>query len=133
MNHIEAVSAVILFNNKILCVQRDEHKYDYISYKYEFPGGKIGFGETKEEAIVREIKEELELDIFILAEYLTVEHEYPDFKITLHSFICSCEDAMITLSENINFRWFNQELIPFLDWSAAEIPIVEKLTNSVYK
>jgi len=133
MNHIEVVSAVILFNNKILCVQHDEHKYDYLAYKYKFPGGKIDFGETKEEAIVRGIKEEMELDIFILAEYLTVEHEYPDFKITLHSFICSCEDAIITLSENINSRWFNQELIPLLDWSAADIPIVEKLTNTVYQ
>lgn len=129
MKHIEVVAAVILHNNKILCVQRDEHKYDYISYKYEFPGGKMEPGETKQAALKREIKEELELDIHILEEFLTVEHEYPDFKITMHSFICSCENTLLTLAEHISFRWFNKELIEFLDWSAADIPIVEKITR----
>jgi len=129
MKHIEVVAAVILHNNKILCVQRNEHKYDYISLKYEFPGGKLEPDETKEHALIREIKEELELDIKVLEHFLTVEHEYPDFKITMHSFICSCENTLHTLTEHINSRWFNKELLLLLDWSAADIPIVEKITR----
>jgi len=130
MNHIEVVSAVIIYNERILCVQRNEHKYDYIAYKYEFPGGKIEPGETKEQAVIREIKEELELDIFIVAEYMTVEHEYPDFTMTMHSFICSCENTKIALTEHIDFRWFNRELLYLLDWSAADMPVVEKIMNT---
>ena len=63
MKHIEVVAAVIIFENKILCVQRNENKFEYISKKYEFPGGKMEVGETKEETIKREISEELKIDI----------------------------------------------------------------------
>jgi len=79
MKHIEVVAAVIIFENKILCVQRNENKFEYISKKYEFPGGKMEVGETKEETIKREISEELKIDIEVGEEFLTVTHQYPDF------------------------------------------------------
>ena len=130
MKNIEVVAAIILFNNKILCVQRNKNKYDYISYKFEFPGGKVEIGETNVEALRREIKEELEMDIIIQKHFLTVDHEYPDFKLTMHSFICSCANRDLTLTEHIDFKWLNKDQMKSLDWAAADIPIVDKLINS---
>jgi len=130
MKHIEVVAAIILFSNKILCVQRNKNKYDYISYKFEFPGGKLEVGETPEQALIREIKEELELDIKILEPFLIVEHTYPDFFLTMHSFICSCDNNKLTLTEHIAFNWLKKNELAGLDWAAADIPIVEKIINS---
>lgn len=77
MRHIEVVAAIIIHQNKILCVQRGENKLEYISKKYEFPGGKMEAGETKEETIKREILEELNMQINVQNEFLTVTHQYP--------------------------------------------------------
>ena len=127
MKHIEVVAAVIYKDNKILCVKRGSHKFDYISLKFEFPGGKIEIGETKEEALLREIKEELDMNIEIQKEFLTVFFEYPDFKITMHSFICRCKSEVFCLKEHVEFRWLLKTELSGLDWAAADIPIVEKL------
>jgi 8-oxo-dGTP diphosphatase len=127
MKSIEVVAAIIIKDNKILCVQRGENKYDYVSKKYEFPGGKMELGETKEITIKREILEELKMDIIVREEFLTVFHEYPDFNLTMHSFICECENPIITLTEHIDFCWLNKSELGTLDWAAADIPIVEKL------
>ena len=93
MKKIEVVAAIIYHENKILCVQRGENKYDYISKKYEFPGGKMEAGESKEETVKREILEELHMDIEVQQEFLTVDHLYPDFHLIMHSFKCSTTNA----------------------------------------
>jgi len=72
-----------------LAVQRGANSKEYISEKWEFPGGKIEDGESLEEALVREIREELAVDIEVSQFLLTVEHAYPDFKLTMHVFKCS--------------------------------------------
>ncbi len=130
MKRIEVVAAIIIFNNKILCVQRGESKLEYISRKFEFPGGKMEYGETKEEAIKREIKEELQMDISTDLEYLTVEHQYQDFHITMHSFLCSSKSEKLTLTEHIDFKWLDIGNLKDLDWAAADIPIVNKLIDN---
>lgn len=130
MKTIEVVAAIIIDEGKILCVQRNLNKFEYISKKFEFPGGKIEFGETKEETIKREIKEELEMTVQIQEEYLTVEHEYPDFRLIMHSFICTCNDISLTLKEHIDYKWLYKNEIANLDWAAADIPIVEELIKS---
>lgn len=130
MKHIEVVAAIIVFKNKILCVQRNENKLSYISKKYEFPGGKMESGETKKETIKREIIEELKMDIEVGDEFLTVTHQYPDFILTMHSFLCTCEDSNITLTEHINFKWLDKNDLKELDWAAADIPIVNKLVSN---
>lgn len=127
MKIITVVASIIIYNNKILCVQRNLNKYEYISRKFEFPGGKIEQGESKEEALIREIKEELNMDINIESEFLTVEHQYPDFHLTMYSFICSCNDTKLELKEHIDFKWLKREELISLDWAAADIPIVNKL------
>ncbi|MEP7170834.1 MAG: (deoxy)nucleoside triphosphate pyrophosphohydrolase [Bacteroidota bacterium] len=130
MKQIHVVAAVIISDNKILCVQRNENKLHYISKKYEFPGGKIELGESKEEAIKREIKEELKMEINIDREFLTVRHQYPDFHLTMYSFLCSCKDSSLTLTEHIDFKWLDKNDLGDLDWAAADIPIVNKLASN---
>lgn len=129
MKSIEVVAAIILFNNKILCVQRGENKLEYISKKYEFPGGKMESGETKEETIKREILEELKMEIEVEKEFLTVTHQYPDFILTMHSFLCSCNNPQLTLTEHIDFKWLAKDELEHLDWAAADVPIMEKLIS----
>ena len=131
MKKIEVVAAVIIHNNKFLCVQRGDNKHDYIAFKYEFPGGKVEIGETKEKALVREIQEELNLKINIESEFLTVNHTYPDFMLTMHSFICSCKNSALNLTEHIDFKWLDKNKLDNLDWAAAEIPIVNKIINKL--
>mgnify|MGYP006153786359 FL=1 len=125
--HYTVSAAIIVENKKILCVQRGNNKYDYIAFKYEFPGGKVESGETNEAAIKREILEELSLEISIDSQFLTVNHEYPDFILTMHSFICSCDNPSIELSEHIDFKWLDKTELRTLDWAAADLPIVDKL------
>jgi len=130
MKHIEVVAAVILNNNQYLCVQRNSSKYDYISYKYEFPGGKVEKNETNEEALIREIKEELNLEIQIEKYIITVDHTYPDFKISMHTYLCDSNNREITLNEHINQKWLRKEDLRNLDWAEADVPIVNYLINN---
>ncbi len=130
MKKIEVVAAIIYHENKILCVQRGENKYDYISKKYEFPGGKMEAGESKEETVKREILEELYMDIEVQQEFLTVDHHYPDFQLTMHSFKCSTTNESLTLTEHIDFKWLEISEMSGLDWAAADVPIVEKLVSN---
>ena len=127
MKHIEVVAAIIKNDDKILCVQRNENKLSYISKKYEFPGGKMEPNETKIETIVREIKEELAIDIIVNEEFLTVTHQYPDFLLTMHSFICTCIECELILNEHIDYKWLEVNKLESLDWAAADVPIVKKL------
>ncbi len=126
---VTVVAAIIKHNDKILCVQRGDNKFEYISKKYEFPGGKIEVGETREQTVVREIQEELKMDITPNEDFLTVEHEYPDFLLTMHSFICTSDHPEVHLTEHIDYKWLRLSDLAKLDWAAADIPIVKKLLS----
>jgi 8-oxo-dGTP diphosphatase len=130
MKHYEVVAAIIGMDNKILCVQRNASKYDYISYKFEFPGGKVEMGESRKDALLREISEELSMHITIESEFLSVFHQYPDFSITMHSFMCIALSDSIHLKEHVAYKWLPKEKILDLEWAAADIPIVEKLLET---
>ena len=127
MKHIEVVAAVIIVDNKILCVQRNKTRFEYTSYRYEFPGGKVEKHETNEQALRREIREELLMDITIQRPFMTTQYVYPDFKLTLHSYICTCPTRELTLTEHIDAKWMNVDLIATLDWAEADIPVVDKI------
>jgi len=130
MKKIEVVAGVIFWGNQILCVQRPKNKLQYISEKFEFPGGKIELGETKEEALHRELMEELNLLIKINSFFMTVVHEYPDFELTMHSFICEVDSKELKLNEHIDNKWLKINELNTLDWAAADIPIVKKLLSN---
>lgn len=127
MKRVEVVAAVIVNDGKYLCVQRGENKLNYISRKWEFPGGKIEEGETREVTIIREIKEELNMEVNPIKDLLTVEHQYPDFHLTMHSFICEAKNIDLVLTEHIDYKWLDISDMDQLDWAAADIPIVNEL------
>jgi 8-oxo-dGTP diphosphatase len=131
MKKIEVVAAVIVHDNEILCVQRPENKYPYISKKYEFPGGKIEAGESHEEALSREIIEELGITLKIEDFFLTIDHPYPDFELTMHIYLCKVKNKMIELNEHIDYKWLTLNKLTQLDWAAADLPIVKKLISNV--
>ena len=131
MKKVEVVAAIIYFKDKILCVQRPENKLSYISEKFEFPGGKIEKGESKEDALKRELFEELNfVPTKIDNLFLTVVHEYPDFELTMHSFKCYSETMNIQLNEHISSQWLPLEKLIEIDWAAADIPIVNRLVKN---
>ena len=130
MKKVEVVAAVIIKDSKILCVQRGVSKLDYISKKWEFPGGKIEENESFEDALMREIQEELRLNIRIEKLFLTVEHTYQEFHLTMHSYLCETENTELTLTEHLDFKWLEKENLLALDWAAADVPIVKKLMLS---
>jgi 8-oxo-dGTP diphosphatase len=128
MKSIEVVAAIIQYQNRFLCLQRGLSKLGYISKKYEFPGGKIELGESREEALKREIIEELSVPLKHLEFFTTVKHQYPDFHITMHCFLCLITDpSKIKLTEHIDQKWLKTNELKELDWAAADIPIVNKL------
>ena len=130
MKKIEVVAGIIFFEDEVLCVQRPQNKFHYISEKFEFPGGKIEQGETKEEALHRELMEELNLSAKIKSFFHTVVHEYPDFELTMHSYICEVDSQNLTLHEHIDHKWLPINQFTSLDWAAADIPIVNKLASN---
>ena len=127
MKKVEVVAAIIYFQNEILCVQRPHNKLSYISKKFEFPGGKIEEGETQKEALKRELAEELNIDTDIKSLFLTVVHQYPDFELTMHGYICEVQSKELTLNEHVAKEWLTINELERLDWAAADIPIVNKL------
>ncbi|MCX8484039.1 MAG: (deoxy)nucleoside triphosphate pyrophosphohydrolase [Bacteroidia bacterium] len=127
MKHITVVAAVIEHKGKYLCVQRGINKYDYISKKWEFPGGKVEADESPENALIREIQEELAMEINELDFLITVKHSYPDFRLTMHTFLCKSEQTTPTLTEHLEYTWQSASNMNHLDWAAADLPIVEKL------
>lgn len=129
MKTINVVAGVVRNGSKFLCVQRGSHKYPYISEKWEFPGGKLEVGETPEAALIRELKEELELNAFNLNYLLTVDHSYPDFRIIMETFVCETTSIEFQLSEHQMGLWLGVDEMVGLDWAAADVPIVNALQN----
>lgn len=129
MKKVEVVAGIIYFDNKILCVQRPKNKFNYISEKFEFPGGKIEKNESREEALHRELLEELSISTIIKSLFLTIVHQYPDFELTMHSYICEVNSNKITLNEHISQEWLSIDELERLDWAAADVPVVNRLMS----
>lgn len=128
-NQIEVVAAIIEKEQTYLAVQRGEHKHTYVSLKWEFPGGKVEPGESLKAAIQRELKEELHVEVSNLELLVTVNHEYPDFHITMHCFLCNMRSDKVTLTEHIDARWLKHDELWSVDWAPADIPAVEALES----
>ncbi len=126
MKNINVVAAIIIKNNRIFCAQRANK--GELALKWEFPGGKIEDKETMEEALEREIREELDSVISVKKHFMQVRHQYVGFHLTMDSFICELEEGDLKLSEHVNSTWLElSDKALELDWAAADIPIIEKL------
>jgi 8-oxo-dGTP diphosphatase len=131
MKTIEVVAAIILTNGKVLCMQRNHSKYDYVSHKFEFPGGKVEPGEIGSIALMREISEEMDLKLTVNEQdyFMTVDHEYPDFNLIMHAYLCRTDRIDFKMNEHIAAVWSTRDTIKDLDWAGADVPIVEKLVT----
>ena len=122
---IQVVCAVISKENKILIAQRSEKMK--LPLKWEFPGGKLEEGENEEEAIIREIKEELNIDILPLKKISSHIHDYGSFKINLIAYLCNYVAGEIELLEHQDFKFVHFGKLNDYDLAEADIPVIEKL------
>lgn len=124
MKLINVVAAIIKKDNKIFATQRG---YGDFKGGWEFPGGKIELGETPEQALIREIKEELETEISVDKFITTVDYDYPNFHLHMQCFLCSIEKGTLTLLEHSAAKWLDMEHIDTVDWLQADVEVVNAL------
>ena len=124
MKSIEVVAAIIRKGDKVFATQRG---YGVWKDWWEWPGGKVEAGETPEQALVREIREELSTEIVIDKFLHTVEYDYPEFHLTLHCYMCSLRTEALHLNEHEDARWLDAETLPSVRWLPADeelIPLI---------
>ncbi len=124
MKTIEVVAAVIVDNNHIFATQRG---YGEFKDKWEFPGGKVKDNEKPEDALKREIKEELETEICVGEHLCTVEHDYPKFHLKMHCYICSVLSGELNLLEHEAAKWLTKETLESVDWLPADLKVINAL------
>lgn len=124
MKTIEVVAAIIAHENRILATQRGSGEF---KDGWEFPGGKVEPGETPEQAIVREIQEELVVEIAPQKLVTTVEYDYPKFHLTMHCFLSRIVSGKINLLEHEDAKWLARDELDSVDWLPADVEVVQAL------
>ena len=124
MTHIEVVAAVIHNNNKFLATQRGYGEFEGL---WEFPGGKIEQEESHIEALKREIREELGIEIEVNRYLCTIEYDYPSFHLTMHTYMCEKASGNIELREHKSSCWLTIDALDSVQWLPADIDIVKRL------
>ena len=125
MSIVKVCCAIIQKNHYILAVQRADTMSNPL--KWEFPGGKIENNENHTEALIREIQEELSMQIEPLEQLITVEHDYPDFQLVMHAYLSKIIYGGPKLNEHLDLKWLSEDELLVLDWAAADIPIIHKI------
>lgn len=124
MKTVEVVAAIIIKDGRVFATQRG---YGEFKDGWEFPGGKIEPGESRKEALMREIKEELDADIRVGSLLETVEYDYPAFHLTMHCFFCELISEDIVLKEHEDARWLSEEELGTVDWLPADVGLIDKI------
>lgn len=122
MKTVKVVAAIIIHENKIFATQRG---YGEFKDGWEFPGGKIEPGETPQEALVREIKEELDIEIEVKDFLETVEYDYPAFHLSMDCFFCAIKSGELVLKEHEAAKWLTPETLDSVDWLPADQGLIE--------
>lgn len=117
------VCAVIVKDHKVFATQRG---YGEFKDGWEFPGGKIEQGETPEQAIVREIHEELNTEITPVRMAGTIEYDYPDFHLSMQCFLCQIKEGHLELLEHEAARWLSRDQLEEVDWLPADLHFVRE-------
>lgn len=128
MKTVRVVAAVIRKDDKIFATQRG---YGEFKDGWEFPGGKIEDGESPEQALAREIKEELDTDINVRELIDTIEYDYPNFHLSMDCFWCEILQGELELKEHESARWLSKEKIYSVDWLPADIGLIEKIQEKL--
>lgn len=124
MKQIEVVAAIIRKGDKIFATQRG---YGEWQDWWEFPGGKMEVGETPEEALKREIREELSAEINVGELLTTVEYDYPAFHLTMHCFLCTLVGEALHLNEHEAARWLTKDELDSVKWLPADEIVIDKM------
>lgn len=124
MKTIRVVAAIIIKNRKVLATQRG---YGDFKGGWEFPGGKIDDGETPEEALIREIKEELDTEVEVIELLDTVEYDYPNFHLSMDCFICNIKSGDLVLKEHEAAQWLTKETLDSVNWLPADLGLIDKI------
>lgn len=125
MKQINVVGAVIASGDEVLCVQRGPH--GALPGMWEFPGGKIEPGETREAALQREVREELRCEITVGDKVTTTSHDYDFGTVILTTFMCELVEGEPELTEHAEMHWRSIDDLHLLDWAPADIPTVALL------
>lgn len=126
MKTVRVVAAIIIDDGKVFATQRG---YGEFKDGWEFPGGKIDAGETPEEALIREIKEELDTEIVVKELLDTVEYDYPKFHLSMDCFICKIKAGELVLKEHEASKWLTKETLDSVEWLPADQGLIEKIEN----
>lgn len=128
MKTIHVVAAIIEKDGRVLATQRG---YGDFKGGWEFPGGKVEPGETEDQALVREIHEELDARIVVNRHLCTVDYDYETFHLHMGCYLCSLAEEHIDLIEHTQARWLDAATIDSVDWLPADISVVEALKDQV--
>ena len=126
MKKIEVVAGIACRENKILATQRG---YGEFKDGWEFPGGKLEAGETRVDALKRELREELDMEVVVGELLETVEYDYPQFHLTMHCYLCQLAKKKFVLKEHEAARWLGKNQLDEVAWLPADEGIVEKLKS----
>lgn len=128
MKIIKVAAAIITSEGKIFATKRGCGTF---KDGWEFPGGKIEPGETPEQALVREIREELDTEIEVGELADIVEYDYLDFHLTMHCFWCTVKSGNLVLKEHADAKWLTKETLDSVDWLPADIDLIQKLKEKL--
>lgn len=128
MKTVKVVAAIIINNNRVFATQRG---YGEFKDGWEFPGGKIEPGEMPQEALVREIKEELDTEIEVKDYLETVEYDYPEFHLSMDCFFCEIKSGDLVLKEHEAAKWLTAETLDSVDWLPADKGLIEEIRNRI--
>ena len=128
MKTIRVAAAVIRKGDKIFATQRG---YGELKGGWEFPGGKIEDGETPQEALKREIEEELDTEILVVELIDTIEYDYPNFHLSMDCFWCEIVEGKLVLKEHEAARWLDRKTIDDVEWLPADVTLVGKIKETL--